>query len=415
MQIDSYDSLEIRSQKEREETDLHALIQQIKQLKQTSTYWAKALVNCEESELSSLDDLKDWPMLVKSELIDIQEAAKPYGNIVSPDKHAIRRVFFSPGPIIEPQPMSENDSWQMARALYAAGFRQGDMVANCFSYHLTPAGFMFDEAIAEIGCTVFPAGVGNVDTLVQAFNYLNINCYVGTPDFLKVIIEKAELLGQPITSVKKACVSGGPLFPDLKKWYQDKGIAIYQCYGTAELGLIAYESDDKNDGMIINENCYVEIVSTGTSNPVKEGEVGEVVVTTFNRKYPLIRFATGDLSAFIQSDASTGRSNRRLKGWLGRADQTAKVRGMFVHPKQVVRVADKFPSIKKVRVEISEDEGHDAMVFICESSEQSQTLEHKLKDAIRSECRLRGEVVFVDFNSLPNDGKVIDDKRQIGV
>jgi len=290
-----------------------------------------------------------------------------------------------------------------------------DIVANCFSYHLTPAGFMFDEAAAELGCSVFPAGVGNSDTLVQAFNHLNINCYVGTPDFLKVLIEKSETLGQPITSIKKACVSGGPLFPDLRQWYIDRGISIYQCYGTAELGLIAYETNDGAPGMVINENCYVEIVKTGTSMPVTDGEVGEVVVTTFNRKYPLIRFATGDLSAFIAEESESNYTNKRLKGWMGRADQTAKVRGMFIHPKQVIRVAEKFPSINKARVEISEKEGHDEMVFICESTEQSQDLEQKLTEAIRSECRLRGEVRFVDANTLPNDGKVIDDKRRIGI
>ena len=413
MQLDSYDSLESRSTKEREETDLLSLIQQVKSAKGSSEYWSEILSDIDEQSLTSFEQLASWPMLAKSELIDMQGAAKPYGRLINPEKQAIRRVFYSPGPIVEPQAMGEKDSWQMARALFSAGFREGDVVANCFSYHLTPAGFMFDEAAAEIGCTVFPAGVGNVETLVQAFNYLKIGCYVGTPDFLKVIIEKSEAMGELITSVKKACVSGGPLFPDLRQWYLDRGIAIYQCYGTAELGLIAYETNDGAPGMVLNENCYVEIVATGTSTPVCEGEVGEVVVTTFNRKYPLIRFATGDLSAFIKNKPDAKFSNKRLQGWLGRADQTAKVRGMFVHPKQVIRVADKFPSIKKVRVEISEKGGRDDMVFLCESSEQSQNLEHKLKDAIRSECRLRGEVVFVDFNSLPNDGKVIDDKRRI--
>ncbi len=415
MQLDSYDSLEKRSSKEREEADLQALIQQVKVAKDSSEYWSETLSDFDEQGLTSFEQLASWPMLAKSELIDMQEVTRPYGRLINPEQQAVRRVFYSPGPIVEPQAVGEKDSWQMARALFAAGFRKGDVVANCFSYHLTPAGFMFDEAAAEIGCTVFPAGVGNVETLVHAFNYLAVDCYVGTPDFLKVIIEKSEAMGEPLTAIKKACVSGGPLFPELRQWYLDRGISIYQCYGTAELGLIAYETSDGAPGMVLNENCYVEIVGTGTSAPVQEGDVGEVVVTTFNRQYPLIRFATGDLSAFIKNPPDSRFTNKRLQGWLGRADQTAKVRGMFVHPKQVVRVADKFPAIKKVRVEISEREGHDDMVFLCESSEKSQNLEHQLKEAIRSECRLRGDVIFVDFNSLPNDGKVIDDKRRIGV
>ena len=271
---------------------------------------------------------------------------------------------------------------------------------------------MFDEAIAEIGSSVFPAGVGNTDTIVEAVNFFSVSAYVGTPDFLKVILEKSEKLGKPITSIKKACVTGGPLFPELRNWYAERGIEAFQCYGTAELGLIAFESqNDYGEGLIINDDCHVEIVKTGSNKPVEDGEIGEVVVTSFNRKYSLIRFATGDLSSSFIDDKGVPR----LKGWLGRADQTAKVRGMFIHPKQVVKVADRFPSVQKIRVEISENEGLDSMVFLCETEEKTDVLENKIVDAIRSECRLRGEIQFVDCHSLPNDGKVIVDKRQISI
>ena len=351
-------------------------------------------------------------MLNKSDLVDLQDANRPFGGLVNNANKKIRRLFFSPGPIVEPQPADEPDSWKMVNALLAAGFVSEDIVVNCFSYHLTPAGFMFDEAIAEIGSSVFPAGVGNTDTIVEAVNFFSVSAYVGTPDFLKVILEKSEKLGKPITSIKKACVTGGPLFPELRNWYAERGIEIFQCYGTAELGLIAFESqDDYGEGLIINDDCHVEIVKTGSNKPVEDGEIGEVVVTSFNRKYSLIRFATGDLSSSFIDDKGVPR----LKGWLGRADQTAKVRGMFIHPKQVVKVADRFPSVQKIRVEISENEGLDSMVFLCETEEKTDVLENKIVDAIRSECRLRGEIQFVDCHSLPNDGKVIVDKRQISI
>jgi phenylacetate-CoA ligase len=420
MHKDSYDSLETRSTQERDDANLQALIHQIKEIKKTSPYWSNALASYNEDSLTSLSGLVDIPMLAKSSLLQIQEEHPPFGDLIPSHNNDVRRVFYSPGPLTEPQLSRETDPWNMARALYAANFRKGDIVANCFSYHLTPAGFMFDEAADAIGCTVFPAGVGNVDTLVDAFRHLNVNAYMGTPDFLKVIIERAEVRGEKMNKITKASVSGGPLFPETRHWYRDRGIQTLQSYGTAELGLVAFETDDGKDGMVVNENCIVEIVQPGTCKPVEDGIVGEVVVTTFNNGYPLIRFATGDLSTFISGsddlDSSENKyTNKRLKGWLGRADQTTKVRGMFVHPRQVARVADQFPTIKKVRVEVSESNGNDDMVFVCESSEKSQTLENKLKDAIRSECRLRGEVSFVDFNSLPNDGKVIDDKRQINI
>jgi phenylacetate-CoA ligase len=274
---------------------------------------------------------------------------------------------------------------------------------------------MFDEAAIQLGCVTFPAGVGNTETLVEAFNHFSIGGYIGTPDFLQIILEKAKGLGRDITSVENALVSGGPLFPAMREWYRNQNINIKQCYGTAELGLIAFETGEPENGMVVSENCIVEVVRPGTGDPVEPGEVGEVVVTTFDPNYPLIRFATGDLSAILPGASECGRTNMRLKGWLGRADQSTKVRGMFVHPQQVARVIKSFPQIGRARLEISETEGKDQMTFVCELAAEENGIVEKIAQSVRSECRLRADVRVVPPNSLPNDGKVIEDRRAIGV
>lgn len=388
---------------------MDALRRQVGNAKARSPHYRKALRDVDPAALPDRRALASLPVLYKSDLIEMQEVEKPFGGISASKPGRFRRLFLSPGPIVEPQ--GEDDHWRMARALFAAGFRRHDVIANCFGYHLTPAGFMFDQAAAEIGCAVFPGGTGNTEAQVTAINRLGVSGYVGTPDFLKIIMEKAEELGTPLASLDKALVSGGPLFPQLRQWYGDNGVSVRQCYGTAELGLIAYETAGPGDGLVMDEGAIVEIVRPGTGDPVPDGEVGEVVVTTFDEAYPLIRLATGDLSAVMAGASPCGRTGRRLKGWMGRADQTTKVRGMFVHPRQVANIIRRFPQIARARMEVSEVGGKDSLLLRVESEEQSPALAEALTEAIRAECRVRGEVAFAAPNALANDGKIIDDRR----
>jgi len=408
-----FSSLEARPVEEREDSVFIALRAQLKSAAEKSPYWTKKLAGVDIDGVVDRAALSKLPVLSKNDLVELQDKTPLFGGI-APANSDVRRVFYSPGPIVEPQP-GGTDPWRMSSALFAAGMRRGDVIANCFSYHLTPAGFMFDEAASNLGCVTFPAGVGNTETLVEAFNHFAISGYVGTPDFLQIILEKAKALGNDISSVKNALVSGGPLFPAMRDWYAAQGINIKQCYGTAELGLIAFETDAADNGMIIAENCIVEIVRPGTADPVAPGEVGEVVVTTFDPHYPLIRFATGDLSAILPGQSSCGRTNDRLKGWMGRADQTTKVRGMFVHPRQIAKIVKSFPEMGRARLEVSETEGKDQMTFICELPHNDDAVSEQIAQSVRSECRLRADIRIVPLNSLPNDGKVIEDRRAIGV
>ncbi|MGH1541941.1 MAG: phenylacetate--CoA ligase family protein [Arenicella sp.] len=394
--------------------NIAALQQLIQRVKSQSPFWSKTLSDFNPNDISDLLDFSKLPILNKSELIDIQQAARPYGELLDPRKTPVSRVYYSPGPLVEPVPGPGDDPWRVAPALKSNGFGPGDIVANCFSYHITPAGYLAECAATKLGCTVFPAGVGNVETILQAINYLGVNSYIGTPDFLRIIMEKAEMLGQPIKSLNKATVSGGPLFPELRQWYTDHQVRVRQAYITADLGLIAYETDGTTEGMLVADDCLVEIVRPGTNKPVKDGEVGEVVVTTFSETFPLVRYATGDLSAYIPDSEDKQVFGKRIKGWLGRADQTTKVRGMFVHPRQVASVINRFTMIGKARVEVSANDGRDQLTFFCESSDHSNALAKRIEDVIRAECRLRGDVIFVAPQSLPNDGKIIDDKRAMG-
>ncbi|MEF2550975.1 AMP-binding protein [Aurantimonas sp. A2-1-M11] len=410
---DHFDERETRDPAAREAELFERLRAQLRHAIDGSPHYTASLAEIDPDAIGDRTALADLPVLYKSDLIEMQEARPPFGGLTPRGSGGFRRLFLSPGPIVEPEAASEH--WRMARALFAAGFRRNDIVANCFAYHLTPAGFMFDHAAAEVGCAVFPGGVGNTDAQVEAFARLGVVGYVGTPDFLKIILEKAEEAGVALGSVTKALVSGGPLFPNLREWYGARGIAVRQCYGTAELGLIAYEGAGPGDGLVIDEDALVEIVRPGTGDPVPDGEVGEVVVTTFNAAYPLIRFSTGDLSAVLAGQSPCGRTNRRLKGWMGRADQTTKVRGMFVHPRQVANIVRRFPQITRARLEVGEDGGRDTLLLRIESAERGEAFADNVAEAIRAECRVRGSVAFAEPDALPNDGKVIDDKRTLGV
>ncbi len=319
------------------------------------------------------------------------------------------RVFASPGTIDEPEG-ARPDYWRMARAIYAAGFRAGELVHNCFSYHFVPAGSMMETGAHAIGCTVFPGGTGQTEQQVQAMAELRPAGYIGTPSFLKLIVEKAQSLGVALPSVRKALVSGEAFPPSLRDWLRTRGIEGYQCYATADLGLIAYETEAR-EGLVLDEGVIVEIVRPGTGDPVPEGEVGELVITSLNPDYPLIRFGTGDLSAILPGTCPTGRTNQRIKGWMGRADQTTKVRGMFVHPGQVSEVAKRFPQVGKARLVVSGEMASDTMTLLVESAETSEGLAQLISEAVRDVTKLRADIQLVAPGSLPNDGKVIEDAR----
>ncbi|MDZ7808994.1 MAG: AMP-binding protein [Arhodomonas sp.] len=350
-------------------------------------------------------------MLRKTELVERQDAAPPFGGLTAMGERDLLRVFRSPGPIHEPQSRRE-DFWRFARAMVAAGFeRGGGLVHNTFAYHFTPAGFMFDGAAAALGCPVFPAGTGQTEQQVGAMAALRPRYYTGTPSFLNILLEKADELGEDVGSLTHGLVTAEPLPPSLVERFAGRGIDVYQCYGTADLGLIAYETSAR-EGLVVDEGVIVEIVRPGTGDPVPDGEVGEVVVTTLNPDYPLIRFATGDLSAVLEGPCPTGRTNQRIRGWMGRADQTAKVRGMFVHPSQVDALVKRHPELSRARLVVTQQEHRDVMTLHCEARERPEGLAEAVGESIRELCGLRGEVALEEPGTLANDGKVIDDQRE---
>lgn len=413
---------EKRPQSDRERVQLQALPQQVKHAQQTSAAFAEILADVEAAAVTSRAALAQLPVTRKTDLLDRQKAARAtsediggvdvFGGFSSIGFGAsMLRVFASPGTIYEPEG-KQLDYWRSARALAAAGFRAGELIHNCFSYHFTPAGAMMESGAHALGCTVFPAGTGQTEQQVQAMAELKPAGYVGTPSFLKIILEKAAEMGIALPSVTKALVSGEACPPSLRDWFAERGVTAYQCYATADLGLIAYETSAR-EGLVIDEGVIVEIVTPGTGDPVVEGEVGELVVTTFNTDYPLIRFGTGDLSAVLPGNCPTGRTNTRIKGWMGRADQTTKIRGMFVHPSQVATIAKRFPDVVKARLVVSGEMADDRMTLQIETAKhaEAEDLLEKISEAIRDVTKLRGTVAFFAPGSLPNDGRVIEDAR----
>jgi phenylacetate-CoA ligase len=404
-----YDPLETRDPDEREADLMDMLARQVAHAKESTSYYFHTLAGINPFECTSREALARLPLTRKRDLIELQKKHPPFGGLNSLSRNRARRVFASPGPIYELQG-KEIDHWRMARVLYAAGFRAGDLVHNCFSYHFTPGAFIFEGGAYKLGCSVFPAGTGQTEQQVQAIADLRPEAYAGTPSFLRIIVEKAEELGLDIGSLSKACVSGEALPGVTRDWLRERGISVRQCYATADIGAIAYETDAE-EGLVVEEEILVEIVRPGTGDPVEPGEVGEVVVTTFSPDYPLIRFATGDLSATLPGRSPCGRTNIRLKGWMGRADQTTKIKGMFVHPEQVAEIARRHPEIQRMRLVVDNPGGQDRMVLHCEIAAGSEALDKALVASLREVTKLRGEVAFATPGRLPNDGKVIEDSR----
>jgi phenylacetate-CoA ligase len=419
-----FDALETRPQAVRESEQMAALPRHIAWAQQHSPAFREILGNVDPAVVGSREALARLPVTRKHELLERQQAARraagtgdAFGGFSTLRYGAaMPRVFASPGTIYEPEG-ARKDYWRAARAIYAAGFRAGELVHNCFSYHLVPAGAMMEGGAHAIGCSVFAGGTGQTEMQVQAIAELKPAGYIGTPSFLKIILEKAAEMKVPLPSLSKALVSGEAFPPSLRDWLADRDIAGYQCYATADLGLIAYETEAR-EGLVVDEGVIVEIVRPGTGDPVAEGEVGEVVVTTLNPDYPLIRFGTGDLSAVLTGNCPTGRTNTRIKGWMGRADQTVKIRGMFVHPGQVADIARRFPEVIKARLVVSGEMASDSMTLQVEAAPALHTGEHgphalgeRIGEVIRDVTKLRGTVQILTPGSLPNDGKVIEDAR----
>lgn len=407
---DYYDNLETREPDQRAIELIKAVAEQVAHAKIHAPAYKTLLSDVDPATITSPEAIAQLPITRKSELIALQKASRPFGGLAAVRGSDLTYIFASPGPIYEPG-SKRKDFWRFSRSLFATGFRPGELIHNCFSYHLTPAGAMVDSGAHAMGCAVIPAGVGQTELQVQTIADLQPDGYVGTPSFLKIILERADELGTDISSLKKALVSGEALPPSLRDGFSKRGVNVLQCYATADLGVIAYESEAK-DGLIIDESIYLEIVRPGTGEPVADGEVGEVVVTSLNPDYPLIRFATGDLSAIMQGSSPCGRTNRRIKGWMGRADQTAKVRGMFIHPKQISQVMKRHPEISRARLVVDWINESDQMTLQCETDNASEELVTSLANTIREICKVRGEVELLSTGSLPNDGKVIDDIRK---
>jgi len=408
---DHYDSLETRNPALRDSEEC-ALLPKVVARAMTAPGWARHLAGVDAKAVNSRAALAKLPVLHKSDVAALQKASPPFGGLNVTSASKARRLLMSPGPVFEPE--GEGSDWYgTARALYAAGFRPGDIVHNSFSYHLTPGAFILESGAQALGCAVIPGGVGNTELQLEAIAHYRPVGYVGTPDFLKILLDTAAKTGQDASSIKRALVSAAALPLSLRAELKGRGVAVLQCYATAELGVIAYESDPP-EGMIVNESAIVEIVRPGTGDPVAEGEVGEVVVTSFNPDYPMIRLGTGDLSALLPGLSPCGRSNTRIKGWMGRADQTAKVKGMFVHPKQIAEVAARHPQLKRLRLTVAREGEQDAMTLSAECAAPDIALQAALATTLQAVTKLKGTVKLVAIGTLPNDGKVIADERPVG-
>lgn len=408
-----YDDLETRTPEERAAALIQAVRVQVAHAQQNAPAYAEILANIDAVGIDSAAAIAALPVTRKSELLDLQRDTPPFGGLAATPGNTLTHIFASPGPIYEPGSSHRSDFWRLARAMHCAGFRAGDVIHNTFSYHFTPAGMMMESAAHALGCAVIPAGVGQTELQLQTLADLKPTGYSGTPSFLKILLDKADESGTEISSLKYGLVSGEAYPPAFRTAFAERGINVLQCYATADLGLIAYETEAV-EGLVVDEGIYLEIVRPGTGDPVAEGEVGEVVVTSLNPHYPLIRFATGDLSAVLPGVSPCGRTNTRIKGWMGRADQTAKVRGMFIHPAQVDRVVKRHDEIIKARLVVDWQQESDQLTLQCEMAggQADTAMAQAIAGSIRDFCKLRGEVEFVAPGSLPNDGVVISDIRQ---
>jgi phenylacetate-CoA ligase len=407
-----FDQLETRDPEQRELAQFSLLPGLIQRAKDLAPGWTRHLADISPAAVISREELAKLPILRKSALSELQGAQLPFAGFATLPAADMRRIFMSPGPIFEPEGHAA-DWWRSARALYAAGFRKGDIVHNTFSYHLTPAAWIMEAGARALGCAVIPAGPGNTEQQLEAIARLKPTAYIGVPDYLKILLDKAKEAGREITSFHRAMVSGGALFPSLRQEYNERGIEVFQTYATADLGIIAYESPALQ-GLIVDEGVIVEIVKPGTGDPVPAGDVGEVVVTSFNRDYPMLRLATGDLSAVMGGISPCGRTNMRIKGWLGRADQTTKVKGMLVHPSHIAAVAKQYPELGRVRLVVGRSNEQDTMTLKVEAATQDPALVARISETLQDITKLKGVVELTAPGSLPNDGKVIADERTYG-
>lgn len=410
-----YDALETRDPAEREAALMTALPRIIGAAVEQAPAYRRLLVGVHPEDIVDRRSLAELPLTRKSALIELQHQNPPFGGFVAAPMAALRRVFVSPGPIYEPE-ARRPDYWRFARALFAAGFRPGDLMHNSFSYHLTPAGAMVESAADALGCPVIPAGIGQTEQQLRTIADLRPVGYVGTPSFLKILLDRAAGEGVDITSLKKALVGAEALPAALRAEFRSRGLDVLQCYGTADIGVIAYESmsfgGEVCEGMVLDEGVILELVLPGTGEPVPPGEVGEVVVTTLTPEYPLIRFATGDLSAMLPGESPCGRTNHRIKGWLGRADQTTKVRGMFVHPEQIAEILRRHKSIIRARLVVERPAAADEMILLAEFGEPPED-PARVAETLQAVTKLRGTVKPVPEGSLPADGKLIEDRRRL--
>ncbi len=408
---DHYDTLETRDPAQRE-AGLFARLPGVLRQAVAAPAYAERLKGVDPVSIASRAALAALPVLRKSELPALHKAAPPFGGFVAGPPGSFGRLFTSPGPIFEPE-ATHGDPWRGARALYAAGFRPRDVVLNTFSYHLTPGGFIFDASARALGCAVIPAGPGNTEAqfeLIEAYRPIG---YSGTPDFLKILLDAAAAAGRDVSSIKRALVSGAAFPKSLQDEMTARGIAAYQAFGTADLGIVAFETPAR-DGMVVNEDLILEIVRPGTGDPVAEGDVGEIVVTSLDPHHPWIRLALGDLTATLPGPSPCGRSNMRIKGWMGRADQTSKVKGMFVRPEQIAEIAKRHPELARLRLVVTRAGETDVMTLGCECASPSEALRAEIAATLRAVTKLGGNVDFVAPGRLPNDGKVISDERKPG-
>jgi phenylacetate-CoA ligase len=404
-----YDALEVRPAHERESDLFARLPAQVAHAKSGAGFYHDRLAGIEPRAITSRAALAALPLTRKSELVERQRVLAPFGGLNATPAAGLARIFMSPGPIYDPEGRGP-DFWHTARGLFAAGFRPGDVALNCFSYHLTPAGSMFETGLHRLGCAVIPGGVGQTEMQARAIADVAPSGYVGTPSFLKIILEKCDELELPSDSIKRAVVSGEAFMPAVRAFLDGRGVEAFQGYGTADLGLVAYETPAR-EGLVLNEDMILEIVRPGTGDPVADGEVGEVVITTFNADYPLIRFATGDLSAVLPGPSPCGRTNVRIRGWMGRADQTTKVRGLFVHPHQVAEVLRRH-GLARGRLVVANEAGEDRMTLRIERDGSADAkLAALIEATLRDVVKVRGDVRFEPAGSLPNDGKIIEDAR----